>query len=55
MSPMTDAARIRELEAEVRDIRMRLSAIKVITNKIHPVCSQRLQELLEECEGCKVE
>lgn len=45
--------KIRELENQVKDLTMRLSAIKVITTKIEPICSQRLQELLEACEGCK--
>lgn len=52
---MTEQEEIRFLREQNKDLNMRLSAIKVITNKIHPVCSQRLQELLEECEGCKVE
>lgn len=39
--------RIRELEVQVKDLTMRLSAIKMITTKIEPICSQRLQELLE--------
>lgn len=43
---------IRQLEAEVKDLTMRLSAIKVITTKVQPVCANRMQRLLEECELC---
>lgn len=50
---MNAEQRIRELEAEVKDLTMRLSAIKVIVTKITPVCSQKLQELLWSLEGCK--
>jgi len=49
---MTDPQRIQLLEAENKDLLMRLSAIKVITTKITPVCSEKLQKMLEECEGC---
>lgn len=47
--------RVRELEAENKDLRMRLSAIKTITAKITPVCAEKLQRLLLGCEGCKGE
>ena len=46
---------VNTLRAEVHDLKMRLSAIKVITHKISPVCSEKLQTLLESCEGCKGE
>ena len=45
--------RVKELEAENKDLQMRLSAIKVIVTKINPVCSEKLQKLLEACEGCQ--
>lgn len=45
--------RIVELELENKDLFMRLSAIKVITQKVNPVCSKKLEELLVECETCK--
>ena len=50
---MNAEQRIRELEAEVKDLTMRLSAIKVIVTKITPTCSEKLRHLLEDCEGCK--
>ena len=46
---------ISALKSQVQDLMMRLSAIKVITQKISPVCSEKLQKLFEECEGCKGE
>ena len=55
MRPMTDAEKIRDLESQVQDLTMRLSAVKIITQKISPVCSQKLQQLLETMEGCKGE
>ena len=45
--------KIRLLEQENKDLLMRLSAIKVITQKVNPVCSKKLEELLLECEHCK--
>jgi hypothetical protein len=45
----------RYLKEQVRDLTMRLSAVKVIVNKINPLCAEKLQKLLEECEGCKGE
>ena len=45
--------RIVELELENKDLFMRLSAIKVITQKVNPVCSQKLEALLSECDTCK--
>jgi len=50
---MNAEARIRELEAENRDLMMRLSAIKVITTNIMPICADKLQKIFAECEGCK--
>lgn len=53
MRAMTDDEKIRDLEAQVKDLTIRLSAIKVITQKIDPICSQKLQEMLWSLEGCK--
>ena len=53
MRAMTDDEKIRDLEAQVKGLTMRLSAIKVITQKIDPICSQKLQEMLWSLEGCK--
>ena len=52
---MDNVQMIRELEYENKDLAMRLSAIKVITQKISPICSQKLEALLSECEFCKGE
>ena len=43
----------RALREQVKDLTMRPSAIKVITGKVVPICGEKLQKLLEECEGCK--
>ena len=50
---MSDQSKIRDLEAQVKDLTMRLSAIKVITQKIDPICSQKLQEMLWSLGECK--
>lgn len=50
---MNAEQRLKELEAENKDLRMRLSAIKVITMHISPVCSEKLSKLLEEAEKCQ--
>ena len=47
--------RVKELEAENKDLHMRLSAIKVITQKMNPVCAEKLHALFIDCEGCKGE
>ena len=52
---MNIEARVKELEAENKDLLMRLSAIKVMVTRISPVCSEKLQKLFEDCEGCKGE
>lgn len=44
---------IKILKDEIQDLRMRLSAIKVITTRVEPVCSEKLKTLLESCESCK--
>lgn len=46
---------VNALREEVHDLRMRLSAIKVIVTRIEPVCSEKFKTLLEACEGCKGE
>jgi len=46
---------IKALKSQLHDLTMRLSAVKVIVTKINPVCSEKLQKLFEECEGCKGE
>lgn len=43
------------LKEEVKDLRMRLSAIKIIVTRIEPICSEKFTTLLESCEGCKGE
>lgn len=52
---MNAESRLKELEAENKDLTMRLSAIKIITAKISPVCSEKLKRLFEEYEGCNGE
>ena len=52
---MTESDEIRVLREEIKDLTMRLSAIKVITSKVSPVCSEKLRKMMEECEGCKGE
>ena len=43
---------IRVLKDQNKDLIMRLSAIKVIVTKINPVCSEKLQQLLDTCNLC---
>ena len=49
---MAEQEEIRFLREQNKDLTMRLSAIKVIVSKITPICSDKLQQLLETCEGC---
>lgn len=42
------------LRAELQDLNMWLSAIKVITTKITPTCASKLTELLDMCVECKL-
>lgn len=42
-----------ELEAENKTLLTRLTAIKMLVTRVEPVCSQKLEELLQSCEGCK--
>lgn len=46
---------VKVLREEIQDLRMRLSAIKVIVNSVEPICSEKFKTLLEYCEGCKGE
>ena len=46
---------VKTLREEVKDLIMRLSAIKIIVTKIEPVWSEKFKTLLEACEGCKGE
>jgi hypothetical protein len=41
------------LKEQNKDLLMRLCAIKTIVTKVNPVCSEKLQQLLDVCEGCK--
>ena len=43
----------RVLKEENKDLFMRLSAIKTIINKVNPICSQKLESMLNECEDCR--
>jgi len=40
------------LRAENHDLTMRLAAIKTILTRVTPVCSQKLEKMLEDCERC---
>jgi len=51
---------IRLLENENRLIReenkillMRLAGIKTIISMVQPACTQKLEKLLNDCQGCK--
>lgn len=46
---------ITRLKEEIKDLTMRLSAVKVMVTKITPVCSEKLLQLLESCSSCKGE
>ena len=50
---MNHEQEIKYLREQVKDLTMRLSAIIVIVNKVSPLCSEKLQQLLDECEGCE--
>lgn len=52
---MKDDSEIAYLKEQNKDLLMRLSAIKVIVTRVNPVCSEKLQQLLSICEGCKDE
>lgn len=45
----------RFLRDENKTLTMRLSAVKVIVNMINPVCTQKLEELMNTCSNCKGE
>lgn len=42
----------RVLKEENKDLFMRLAAIKTIINRVKPICSQKLESMLKECEEC---
>ena len=42
------------LKQEIKELTMRLSAVKVIVHNVNPVCSQKILDLVEGCKegGC---
>ncbi len=40
------------LRVKNKDLLMRLNTVKMLLNRVSPVCSRKLQELPECAEGC---
>lgn len=43
----------RFLQEENRRLQMKLSALKTLLMYEHPICAEKLSDLLAQCEGCK--
>lgn len=41
------------LKEELKNCHMTLAAIKTLVHRNSPLCSQKLSQLLDACEGCK--
>lgn len=40
------------LREQVKDLTMIVTAVRVMTTRINPVCAAKLQNLLDSCAGC---
>jgi len=45
----------RLLREENKTLLMRLAGVKTIVSMINPVCTQKLEELLNSCSSCKAD